>query len=78
MESGAKDLPPFPTFFARGKAVARPMVLLERRSIRKARVVVEEGLLKWDDDGGAVPTREPIEVIQRRFPFLTPRGQGGS
>ena len=40
------------------------------REVLKDGVTVTEGLLYWDDDDGAHPTWEPMEVIQRRFPHL--------
>lgn len=70
VEGRSPEVDAFPTFFARGQAVARPFKLADRRRVCRDGRMVEEGLLLWDDDGGRQPSWEPWEVIQRRFPSL--------
>lgn len=62
--------PELPAVFARGRPVARPERLLDRRTEWREWEAIGEGLLQWADDKGENPTWEPMEVITRRFPYL--------
>ncbi|XP_057786354.1 uncharacterized protein LOC131003815 [Salvia miltiorrhiza] len=70
VEGGATAVSEFPSFFARGRVVSRPIKWTATRRVWRNGVAVEEGRLLWDDDNGRVPSWEPLEVISRRFPTL--------
>lgn len=59
VEGQSAELTTFSTFFARGKAVSRPIKLVECHSVSREGKIVDESLLQWDDDGGSSPSWEP-------------------
>ena len=70
IESAASEAETLPTRFAHGRPVVRPSRLLDRRTVWRNGDAVDEVLLEWDDDGGALPTWEPWLMVRRRFPEL--------
>lgn len=70
VEGAVQEVTEYPSLFARGKPVARPIKLQATRSVMRGGSMIEEGLILWDDDGGQQPSWEPLPVIRRRFPDL--------
>lgn len=52
VEGGLQGIDAFPSFFARGRVVAHPFKLADRRHVFRDGRLVEEGMLLWDDDDG--------------------------
>ncbi|KAL1540647.1 hypothetical protein AAHA92_24967 [Salvia divinorum] len=70
VEGSSRETEDFPIMFARGKAIARPTRLLDRRVVWTDGNTVEEGQLEWSDDRGTAPTWEPMVLIEKHFPDL--------
>ncbi|XP_042027672.1 uncharacterized protein LOC121774837 [Salvia splendens] len=59
-----------PALFARGKPVARPVEVLDRRTVWRKGAAIEEVQLSWLDNSGENPTWEPLDAVQKKFPAL--------
>lgn len=70
VKGSQRETSDFPVVFARGKSIARPTKLLQRRVVWCDGATLEEGQLQWSDDGGAAPTWEPMSLIEKHFPDL--------
>ncbi|KAL1550842.1 hypothetical protein AAHA92_18755 [Salvia divinorum] len=60
----------WPATFSRGRPVAVPQEVLDRRTVWRDGAASEEVLLRWNDNLDDQPTWEPVNVTKRHFPSL--------